>query len=196
MTVPTDRFTGRLAIDWNGHVQEKIAQPAASAAALKAATATVAAQVVLTASDLIAGGKTVLLATPRKLTFTTAGVTPASAPANVAIVGTGWDGNALSETLNLAQTADMVTSVNRYKTITSLTYPAADDVDATVAIGYAADTTFWPPCRKVDCTGAGDLVFELPDGNQVTRTLAVGDTLESFAIAGFVSCTGTVEFFR
>lgn len=110
---------------------------AAAPAALKAATASVAAPVVLTAADLIAGGKTTLLARPRRLTFTTAGGTAADAPASVDIVGTRL-GVVTSETLVLAQAAAMVTSVQSYDVITSLTYPAADGVGATIAIGYSS----------------------------------------------------------
>ena len=193
----SDSFRGGEKVGWNSHVHEYLAQPAASAAALKAATATVAAEVVLTSADLLDPGEAVLAANPRKLTFTTAGATPADAPANVVIVGTDKNGAAISETLNLAQTAAAVTSVNRYKTITSLTYPAADGTDATVAIGYAASADLGgAPYRLAVCTGAGDLVFQLPDGSSITRTLAAGDKLSEYAIVGFVSCTGTVEFFR
>lgn len=106
-----------------------------SAAGLKAATATVAAPVVLTASDLLAPGLALMLVNPRRLTFLTAGVTPANAPASVDIVGT-MNGGAVTETLNLAQTNTSVTSVNAYSTITSLSYPAADGTSATITIGY------------------------------------------------------------
>lgn len=193
----SDRFRGGDQVGWNAHVQEYLAQPAASAAALKAATATVASVVVLTTADLLDPGEAAILANPRKLTFTTAGGTPADAPANVVIVGTDKNDVVNGETLNLAQTGTAVTSVNRYKTITSLTYPAADGTDATIAIGYAASADLGgAPYRLAVCTGAGDFVFQLPDGNSVTRTLAVGDKLSEYAIVGFVSNTGTVELFR
>lgn len=191
-----ERFNGIDRIGWNSHVGEKIAQPAASAAGLKVATATVAAVVALAASDLIAGGLSVLLATPRNLTFTTAGSTPADAPANVVIVGTDKNDKAITETLNLAQTAAAVTSVNRYKTVTSITYPAADGTGATVAIGYAATADFSPVCRAVECTADGTVVFELPDGSQVSRAMVAGDVRDWMQISGFVSSSGTVEFFR
>jgi hypothetical protein len=109
---------------------------AAAAAGLKVATATVTSVVVLTAADLLAAGKTALLANPRKLLFTTAGGTAADAPATVAIVGTRY-GAALSETLALGQTAIAVSSVNTYDVITSLTYTVGDGTGATIAIGYS-----------------------------------------------------------
>jgi len=111
--------------------------PVASAAAgLKAATATVASPVVLSASDLLQAGKDALVANPRNVTFTTAGVTPADAPATATIVGTDIDGNPLTETVTLAQTATIAESVKAFKTITSISFPAADGVAATVAIGF------------------------------------------------------------
>lgn len=111
---------------------------APGAAVLKAATATVASVVTLLPASLLAAGLAQLAAHPRPLTFTTAGTTPADAPANVVITGTDQNGAAISETLALAQSAAAVTSVKAYKTITSLVYPAADGTGATVAIGIGA----------------------------------------------------------
>jgi len=92
----------------------QLTNPAAGAVDdMKAATATVASIVVWTSSDLKGAGITKLaLHGARALTFTTAGVTPADAPANVAIVGKDYDGATIGETLNLAQTAATVTSVS------------------------------------------------------------------------------------
>lgn len=118
--------------DFNAHLGIALA---AAPAGLMAATASVAAPVVQTTADLLNAGEALLAVYPRRLTFTTAGVTPADAPASVDIVGT-VGGVPVTETLNLAQTATMVTSVNAYQEITSLTYPAADGTAATIAIGY------------------------------------------------------------
>lgn len=111
---------------------------APGAAALKAATATVASIVTVLPAGLLAAGLAQLAAWPRPLTFTTAGGTAADAPANVVITGTDMNGAAISETLALAQTATVVTSVNAYKTIVSLVYPAADGTGATIAVGIGA----------------------------------------------------------
>lgn len=181
---------------WNSHVTQGMAQPATSAAGLKAATATVASVVTVLAADLLTAGKAVLAANPRKVTFATAGATPADAPANVVITGTDVNDAVISETLSLAQTAATVTSVNRYKTITSLVYPAADGTGATIAVGYTESAAFAQPFRKIDCTADSTVVFELPDGFQVSRAMVAGDTLDSFAIVGWVSSSGTVQLFR
>lgn len=110
---------------------------AASAAGLKAATATSASPVTLTASDLLAGGKTAIGAKPRRLIFITAGTTASDAPASVVITGHRL-GVAVTETLSLAQTASSVTSVYAYDSITSLAYAAGDGTGATIAIGYSS----------------------------------------------------------
>jgi len=107
-----------------------------SVAGLKAATATVAAPVTLVPADLLTGGLDAIAANPRRLKFTTAGITPANAPANVVITGKLW-GTVVTETLNLSQIAAAVTSVNAYDGITTLEYPAADGTAATIAIGYS-----------------------------------------------------------
>jgi len=109
---------------------------ASSAAGLKAATATVASTVTVLPGGLLSAGIAALLANPRKLRFTTAGGTPADAPANVVITGTDYTGAAQSETLALAQTASSATSTKVYASITSLAYPAADGTAATIAVGY------------------------------------------------------------
>lgn len=110
---------------------------AASSAALKAATATSASPVTLTATDLLTGGLAIISAHPRRLKFTTAGSMASDAPANVVITGK-LAGSVVSETLNLSQTAGSVTSVNDYDEITSLAYAAGDGTGATIAIGYSS----------------------------------------------------------
>ncbi len=113
---------------------------APGAAVLLAATATVASIVTVLPAGLLAAGLAMLAAWPRQLTFTTAGSTASDAPANVVITGTDHLGAAASETLVLAQTATVVTSVKIYSAITSIVYPAADGTGATVSIGIAAAT--------------------------------------------------------
>lgn len=111
---------------------------APGAAVLLAATATVASVVTVLPAGLLAAGIAMLAVWPRQLTFTTAGTTPADAPANVVINGLNEYGVAISETLVLAQTAAAVTSVNSFSAITSVVYPAADGTGGTVSIGIAA----------------------------------------------------------
>lgn len=108
----------------------------AAAAGLLAATATtVAVQTVLEAA-LLTAGKNELAANPRNLTFTTAGVTPADAPATAVITGFDAEGKAQTETVNLAQTATIANGVKAWSKVTKVVYAAADGAAATVSIGY------------------------------------------------------------
>ena len=138
--------------------------PAVGAAGdLKAATATVASIVTLTAADLLTAGKTKLaLHGARAITFTTAGATEADAPANVAITGTDVKGDTITETLALAQTAAAVTSVRAYATITTLVYPAADGTSATIAIGISDKFGF--PSKPKVYGATPNIIAELEDG--------------------------------
>jgi hypothetical protein len=111
---------------------------AASANGLRAATATVATTSTVLAAALEAAGKAALLANPRNVTFTTAGGTAADAPATATITGTDIDDNALTETVNLAQTATIASGVKAFKTIVSIAFAAGDGTDATVAIGFGS----------------------------------------------------------
>src|SRR5882672_2047758 len=122
---------------------------AASAAdGLHAATATVAAPVTLTTADLVPAAIALLdAANGSRLVFTTAGVTPSDAPANVVITGIAPDGTTAGETLNIAQTATTASTVNRYKAAgLTLVYPAAQGTAATVAIGY---TDTYPTAKSI-----------------------------------------------
>lgn len=136
------------------------------------ATATVAAEVVLTEDDLKPAGLTKLDAHgARALTFTTAGGTPADAPAYVDIVGKDIDGAALSETLALSQIAGEVTSVKCYQDDgLTLTYPAADGTDATVSVGIA--DKFGLPCKIKSRVSSPAVISEAVDGAPTSPALA------------------------
>ena len=149
-TVPTEIATELIAVataakaDLDGVLLNAIqtdewTDPAAAAAAglLIATASSVAVQIKLTAA-LLAPGIAALLAYPRNVTFTTAGATPADAPANAVIVGTDIDDAALTETVTIAQTATIASGLKAFKTITSITYAAGDGAAATVAIGFGA----------------------------------------------------------
>jgi hypothetical protein len=139
---------------------------AANAAGLHAATASSVAVQVLLTSDLIAGGVAALLAFPRNVTFTTAGGTAADAPATATIVGTDIDGNALTEVVNLAQTATIANGVKAFRTITSITYAAGDGAGATIAVGFGAVFGF-PTKVQARASGIG-VVAERTDGTVPT----------------------------
>lgn len=121
--------------DYNAHIGTALAE---AASGLKAATATVAAPVTLTAADLLAPGLALMAVYPRRITFTTAGATPSDAPATATITSEDGYGNVTTEVLNLSQIAGVATSVYAYDgTDITIAYTAGDGVGATVAIGYS-----------------------------------------------------------
>lgn len=147
-------------------VQEWTDVPAAAAAGLLAATATVASARTLKASDLIGAGVTALKANARNLVFTTAGTTPADAPANVVVTGKDAGGKNQTETITLAQTAAAATGLKAFSEITSIAYPAADGTGATVSIGtgVALGLAKKPKSRA----GLAGLIREISVGALVT----------------------------
>ena len=156
------------------YVQEWTNPAATSTTALKTATATVASTVSLTASDLLAGGKTALAAFPRVVTFTTAGGTASDAPATATVTGTGPDDAAQTETVNLSQTAATVATTKAFKTIETIDYPAADGTDATVAIGIGS--AFALAKKPKTYTGGVAVVKEYVNGAIVTNGTFVDPT--------------------
>lgn len=115
-------------------VDEYTNPAAGDAAGLEAATATTVAP--RTVTSFVAGGVAALLAFGRNVTFTTAGATPADAPATALVTGTDMDGKAQTETVNVPQTATIAAGAKIFKTVTSVAYAAADGTGATVSIGF------------------------------------------------------------
>ena len=111
---------------------------APGAAALLDAAATVAAPVTVLAAAMKAPGLAQLVVWPRALSFTTAGTTPADAPATATITGLDQNGAAQTEVVTLAQTGTIAHGVKYWSNITSVVYPAADGTGATVSIGIDA----------------------------------------------------------
>mgnify|MGYP000096533948 CR=1 FL=1 len=116
-------------------VEEFTAPPAAAPAGLHAATASSVAVQTLLSAGLIGAGLTALALLPRLVTFTTAGATPANAPATALITGTDVRDAVQSETVAIANTAATVSTVKAYKTITSIVYSAGSGAGATISVG-------------------------------------------------------------
>jgi len=116
-------------------VEEFTNAAAAGAADLAAAAATTVAP--QTVSTFLAPGIAKLAAFPRNITLTTAGVTPADAPATAVVTGT-YRGKAQTETITVAQTATIATGVKPFSTIARVVYAAADGTAATISIGVGA----------------------------------------------------------
>jgi len=110
---------------------------AVAAAGLFAPVASVAAPVTVLAAAMLAAGTAAIAANPRKLRFTTGGITASDAPPTAAVAGFDYAGAALAETVTLSQVAGHADTVGVYATVTSVIYAAADGTGATLAIGYA-----------------------------------------------------------
>jgi hypothetical protein len=157
MLVPLDRY--------------EITNPAAAAAdGLLDATASVASPVTVLKSQLKAPGLAALAAYPRRVTITTAGVTPANAPATALITGLDCNGNVLTETVNVPQTATVVSTAKFFADITSVAYPAADGTAATMAIGFGAEIGFKSEPKLVNGAVAAIAEFTngVPSGTRAT----------------------------
>lgn len=115
-----------------------VGSAAPGAATLLAAAASVAAPVTVLKAAMLTTGIAQLALCPRALTITTAGTTPADAPANAVITGVSATGAVQTETLVVAQTAASATTTNIWSDVTSVVYPAAEGTGATMAIGIAA----------------------------------------------------------
>jgi hypothetical protein len=139
---------------------------AGSTAGLLAATASSASPVTVTAASMLAGGIAALDANPRRLIFTTAGGTPADAPATVDISGTV---NGVPQTENglaLSQIAGAVTSTKAWDgTGLSVAFAAGDGTDATIAIGYGQGVH-----------NSADVTNVVTSPNATYGTLFAGDT--------------------
>lgn len=135
---------------------------------LEAPTATTVAP--RTVTSFLQAGKDALLADGRNVTFTTAGGTPADAPATALITGTGMDGKVQTETVNIAQTAAVASGVKPFKTVASVAYSAADGTGATVSIGFGPLLGLPVPMKtRAGLAGAGGLWREIAVGAVVTN---------------------------
>jgi hypothetical protein len=175
-SVAASRYIDVAVHEPSNFVADELTDPlAAAAAGLRAATATtVAPQTVLTAG-LLSGGLAELLARPRNVTFTTAGGTPADAPATALITGTDIHGDPMTETVNIAQTATIASGVEAFRTITSIAFAAAEGTNATVSIGYGNAFGL----RRKAKTRAGAVMrgTEISAGSVVTNgTLVTAET--------------------
>ncbi len=151
---------------------DEFTNPAAAGAAdLEAATAcTVAPRTAV----LLAPGLAKLAAYPRNVSFTTAGNTPADAPATAVVTGT-YRGKPQTETVNIPQTATIALGTKPFSTISSIVYAAAQGTDATVSIGVGTGvgTTKKPKARA----GAVNLVREVAVGALVTNGVLTAEGL-------------------
>lgn len=118
------------------------------------AAATSAAPVTLSGATLdgalAPGSGNALIRSPKRVTLTVAGTTPAHfTGGNVTIVGEDADGAAQTEVLVASAGAGTKTGVSYFSEVTSVAFPAQGGVDATVSVGVAAE-----PASIADLTAA------------------------------------------
>jgi hypothetical protein len=136
---------------------------AASAVNIEIATATTVAA--RTVPAFAAAGVAALAAHPRNIVFTTAGATPADAPATVVVTGKDVNGNVLTETVTLSQIAGAASTVKCFSELTSIVYAAADGTAATIAIGVGA--IFGLGKKIVNRANLPAVIMEISDGSIV-----------------------------
>ena len=147
-------------------LDEWIDPVAAGATAIKTAAATIAAITTYVAANFDGSVGAAVMSPARNITVTTAGATPADAPATALITGIDINNAVISETITVAQTATVATGVKCFKKITSITLPAADGVAATLSFGIGNAMGLELPA-KIRSTGGSAFVAtlrELVDG--------------------------------
>jgi hypothetical protein len=172
-----------LKADINAHLA---ATYPAAAATLLAATATTVAIQTYTAATLLAAGVTQLNRYPSYLTFTTAGGTPADAPADVVITGTNADtGLADTETVTISQTAGIATATKRFlATGISIAFAAGDGTDATISIGTTAAAH-----------NSADVTNTISAADPSRGTLVAGDIIRAQTFAPYPSVDDLADGF-
>lgn len=147
---------------------EEFTDPAAAGAALISAAA---------ASQVAAGRSATLLALaanispPRPISVTTAGATPADAPATAVVTGLDINGNAMTETLNIPQTATIATGSKCFAKVTSIVEAAGDGTGATMSYGIGAAIGLGKPLKSR--AGLATAIKEIAVGAVVTNGVFV-----------------------
>jgi len=146
-------------------VEEFTNLPASDDDAIKASVASVATATTYSgaALDGVIGGGTI--SPPRNILITTAGVTPADAPATAVITGLDVNGDVLTESIAVAQTATTAAGTKCFAKVTSIALTAGDGTAATLKFGTGAVVGL---ARKVKSrTGAAAVITEWMDGAAV-----------------------------
>lgn len=153
-------------------VEEWTDVPAASTNAIKTAIATVASTVTYSGAALNGTVGAGTMSPPRNITVTTAGGTPADAPATATITGLDVNGNVISEAITVAQTATTAAGAKAFASVTSIALTAGDGTNATLAFGFGALIGF---AKKLKTrAGLATLIMEISGGTKVT-TATIAD---------------------
>jgi len=160
VALTVDEFTDPVAADPDG---------------IKLAVATVAAATTYSGAALDGAVGAGAISPPRNITVTTAGATPADAPATATINGTDINGAVLSEVITVAQTATIALGLKAFASVTSIVLPAADGVAATLAFGFGDEIGLSKPI--VTRAGLTSLTREIEAGVLVTTGVVTDATV-------------------
>lgn len=147
---------------------EEFSAPAAAGAALLSVAA---------ASQVAAGRSATLLALaanispPRPVSVTTAGTTPADAPASAVVTGKDINGVAMTETLSVGQTATTVTGSKCFASVSSIVETAGDGTGATMSYGIGAAIGLGKPLKSR--AGLATAIKEIANAAVVTNGVFV-----------------------
>lgn len=141
-------------------VVEELTNPAAAGVALISAVAQ---------SQVAAGRSATLLplaaaiSPPRNITVSTGvGGTPADAPATAVVTGTDINGDVLTETLNISQTAATVAGVKAFASVSSIVEAAGEGTGA--ALSYGIGVLIGLGKKAATRAGAPAIVKEIAAG--------------------------------
>ena len=147
---------------------------ASAATAIKTAAASTTAVANFSGAALNGSIGAGTISPPRSILITTAGTTPADAPATATITGLDINGAVISETINIAQTATTAEGAKAFAKVTSITMPAGEGTGATVAFGTGLKVGL---AQKAKVRGGAVHVFgEMVDGARVVTGTFVAPT--------------------
>jgi hypothetical protein len=141
--------------------------PAAVANAILTAKASIVAATTYLAAALDGAVGAAVMVPPRNITVTTAGTTPADAPATVVITGIDINGNAQTDTITVAQTATIALGTKAFKKVTSIAFAASEGTGATMAVGFGSVIGL---SKKIKTrAGLTTAIMEIAGGSKVTN---------------------------
>lgn len=149
--------------------------PAADVDAIKTAFASAVTAQSYSGAALngVVGGADLLY--PRNITVTTgAGGTPADVPATMTVTGLDVNGDVLTETINISQTAGTAVGAKCFKRVTQLDFPVGQGTGGTMEVGFGAIIGLGKKIRVL--AGAVSLLKEHAAGSVVTNGVLANPT--------------------
>lgn len=141
---------------------------AADADSIKTSVASIASPVTYSGSALNGVIGAGAISPPRNITITTAGATPADAPATATITGTAADGSVQTEVINVGQTATTVAGAKAFASVVSIALSAGDGTGATLTFGTGNVLGLSSKLRDVGGVAAAAVLVEVEAGVVVT----------------------------